>query len=86
MKVFYNIHFVWAVMLLLTFLAYFVGELGSGGFYTTLFLLLVVMLKGMLIINEFMALRDVSFLWRAIMVGWLIVVCAGIALAYTMSL
>ena len=86
MKAFYNIHFAWVVMLLLTFLAYFIGEVGSGGFYVTLFILLIAVIKSVLIINEFMALREVSFLWRAIMFGWLTVVCASIGLAYTMSL
>ena len=81
-----NIHLIWASMMLLTISSYFIGELGAGGLFATLFLLLVAGIKAGLIIRDFMELRGVSFLWRAIMYGWLLVVCSGIGIAYLVGL
>lgn len=86
MKITYNIHLVWIVMVLLTIASYFIGELGSGGLVATAFLLLAAGLKAIFIIRDFMELRGVSFLWRAIMYGWLLVVCLSIGIAYLFSL
>ena len=82
----YNIHQAWAAMLLLTLSSYFIGELGAGGLMATLLLLLTAGVKAIFIIRDFMELRGVSFLWRAIMYGWLIVVCSGIGIAYLTGL
>ena len=85
MKSAYNIHLIWASMMLLTISSYLIGEMGSGGVVATLFLLLVAGVKAVLIIRDFMELRGVSFLWRAIMYGWLVVVCASIGIAYMLG-
>lgn len=86
MKITYNMHLIWAVMMLLTLFSYFVGEVGSGGVISMLVLLLAAAIKAVLIIRDFMELRGVSFLWRAIMYGWLSVVCLSIGIAYLISL
>ncbi len=85
MKSAYNIHLIWATMMLLTISSYLIGEMGSGGVVATLFLLLVAGVKAVLIIRDFMELRGVSFLWRAIMYGWLVVVCTSIGIAYMLG-
>ncbi len=86
MKHYYNIHTVWLLMLLLTLTTYSIGEVGYGGIGVVLLLLITAAIKGGLIIRDFMDLKGVSFLWRAIMYGWLWIVCLGISIAYFMSL
>ncbi len=85
MKSTINIHLIWAVMMLLTLGSYFVGESGSGGVVAMLFLLSAAAVKSVLIIRDFMELRGVSFLWRAIMYGWLVVVISSIAVIYMIT-
>jgi len=86
MKSTINIHLIWALMMLLTLGSYFIGESGSGGVVAMLFLLSAAVVKSVLIIRDFMELRGVSFLWRAIMYGWLIIVSLSIAIIYIISI
>ena len=86
MSKFYNIHTIWLAMLLLTLTTYAIGKLGYNS-VTIIFLLLIsVVIKATFIIRDYMELRGVSLLWRIIMYGWLLIVCAGIAIAYLISL
>lgn len=85
MNKYYTIHTVYFLMITLTALSYLIGETTSGGIGAMLFLLLAVMIKGGLIIRDFMELNGVSLLWRVIMYGWLWIVCAGISVPYFMS-
>ncbi len=73
-------------MLLLTLTTYAIGKLGYSGAVVMLFLLSTAAVKSGLIIRDFMELRGVSLLWRIIMYGWLLTVCAAIAIAYIISL
>jgi len=82
---FYNAHSIWIVMVLLTLSTYSIGALGFSGIAIVLFLLFTVIVKGSLIIREFMELRGVSLLWRIIMYGWLWLVCIAIAASYIVS-
>mgnify|MGYP000137799720 FL=1 len=86
MKKFYNVHTIWLLMIVLTLSTYLMGMQGWSGIAVVLFLLLTAVIKGGLIIRDFMELRDVSFLWRAIMYGWLWTVCISIAVTYIISL
>ena len=82
----YNIHSLWLVMLLLTLTTYAIGKLGYSGVAVVSFLLITAATKAIFIIRDFMELRGVSLLWRVIMYGWLLVVIAGIAITYLVSL
>lgn len=73
-------------MLVLTIATYAVGKLGYSGLAVVSLLLATVIIKGVIIIREYMELRGVSFLWRAIMFGWLWIVVIAIAVAYAISL
>lgn len=73
-------------MLLLTLATYVMGKLNYSGVIAVLFSLTIVMVKGHFIIGDFMELKGVSFLWRAIMYGWLWTVCLAIAAAYIISI
>lgn len=86
MKNYYNAHTIWLVMMLLTLSTYAVGEQGYTGVLVVLFLLVTALIKGSFIIRDFMELKDVSLLWRAIMYGWLWTVCLVIAVTYFISL
>jgi len=73
-------------MMVLTISTYAVGKLGYGGTGAVLILLLTAVIKGSLIIRDFMELRGVSLLWRIIMYGWLWITCSVIAISYIVSL
>jgi len=82
----YNIHTIWMAMILLTLSTYSIGKLGYTGASVVFFLLFTTIVKGVLIIREFMELRGVSLLWRIIMYGWLWITCIAIGISYIISL
>ena len=86
MKQYYNIHTIYLLMMVLTVLTYALGETGYSGVVAMSFLLIAAMLKCSFIISDFMGLRGVSLLWRAIMYGWLWLVCLSIAITYVFSI
>ncbi len=73
---------LWLLMMALTISTYMVGVLGYSGTKVVMFLLLTILIKGTIIIRDFMELRGVSLLWRVIMYGWLGIVTLGIAISY----
>lgn len=82
MKKIYNPTTIWIVMLILTIFTYSMGKLGYSGRTPVMLLLLTVIIKSTFIIRDFMELRGVSLLWRAIMYGWLWLVTISIAVTY----
>jgi len=79
-------HKIWLIMMLLTITTYFVGRMGFSGILVVTFLLATAIIKSVFIIGDFMELRGVSLLWRAIMYGWLWVVCIAIAVTYLIGI
>jgi len=73
-------------MMLLTLSTYVLGKMGLTGITVVLLLLLTTLIKGGLIIRDFMGLQGVSLLWRVIMYGWLTVVCLAIGITYIISI
>ncbi len=73
-------------MITLTLSTYALGKLGFSGITVVFILLLTVIIKGTLIIRDYMELRDVSLIWRVIMYGWLWSITLAIALIYIFSL
>jgi hypothetical protein len=86
MKNIYNIHTLWLAMITLTLSTYILGKLGYSGIIIVSFLLITVIIKGTLIIRDYMELRDVSLLWRVIMYGWLWSTTFALGLIYIFSL
>jgi len=82
----YNIHSLWLAMLLLTLITYAMAKLEYSGTAAMLFVLSTATIKAVWIIRDYMGLRGVSLLWRVVMYGWLLTVCASIAIAYLISL
>ena len=77
---------LWATLLLATFLTWSMGALGETGRWGVAALAVISFWKGAVIILDFMALRNAPLLWRAITMGWMIVVWAVIAIAYIKGL
>ena len=81
---------VWAILLVATLATWTIGEvgehLGIAGPPAMLTLLAVSFVKGRLVVLDFMGLRGVKFFWRGLVIGWLLLVSALIAIAYWIAL
>lgn len=76
---------VWLALLAGTALTYWLGESGlsgSAGMAPVLLMFGLALVKGLLVILDFMELRHAPLLWRQLLVGWLGLVCCLILLAY----
>jgi hypothetical protein len=80
------LNLVWIVLMAATAVTWFVGEIHAAGPKAVALILAIAGAKGWLVIYDFMALRRVKFLWRAVVLGWLLIVLAIIMLAYRMGL
>lgn len=76
---------VWLALVVLTLLTYAVGKAGPGGKLVITGILLSVAVKGQMVADVFMGLRGVRSPWRWMVSGWLFVVLALIALAFSMG-
>ncbi len=69
-------------MIFLTLTTYAMGKAGLSGTIVVMILLGTSALKGYFIISDFMELRGVSLLWRAMMYGWLWSIIISIVIIY----
>jgi cytochrome c oxidase subunit IV len=81
-----EIDIVWGILIILTIMTYAFGKLGLNGTGIVAVLLLSIIIKGSMIIRDFMDLRGVSLLWRIIMYGWLWLISFLIGIAYLLSI
>lgn len=84
-----SVHFlnvVWVALMIATLFTWYLGKSMTMNVGLALVVLIVSAIKGWLIIEDFMALRRVRFLWRGIVLGWLLVTLAIILLAYWLGL
>lgn len=77
-----RVYVVWLLLVVLTLLTWWAGKAGFSGEGLVAALLASIFIKGHFVIADFMALRDVAFLWRALVHGWLILVSCLIFVAY----
>jgi hypothetical protein len=77
---------IWIALMVATVLTWFIGKSGPLSVTTVIIVLLIAAIKGWLIIEDFMALRRVKFLWRGLVLGWLIMTLAIILFAYWLGL
>jgi len=73
---------IWLVLMLLTVATYAIGEAGTGGTAMMLTVLGIAVIKVQMVANYFMDLRHTRWLWRGIVLGWLLLVTGLIAIAY----
>lgn len=76
---------IWLLLIILTGVTYAIGEAGLGGMAIMLTVLGTAMIKVQMVANYFMGLRRTTWLWRGIMLGWLLLVATLIAIAYLMT-
>lgn len=77
-----NAFVVWLVLVALTVGTWILGETGLGGPLVIAVLLLSISIKGQLVADAFMGMRNVSTMWRFVVSGWLLFVVGFIGLAY----
>jgi hypothetical protein len=77
---------IWLALMVATGLTWFIGKSGQMGTIAVIVIMLIAALKGWMIVYDFMALRRVKFLWRALVLGWLLLTLTIILLAYWLGL
>lgn len=75
---------VWAILILLTIFAFFVGNFKLINTFLAFVLLISTFIKGQLIIDYFMGLKEIRLRYRVIPILWLFVTLTLIAIAYYM--
>ncbi|MER2554928.1 MAG: cytochrome C oxidase subunit IV family protein [Thauera sp.] len=77
---------LFATLIIATFATWGMGSLGVTGTWGVAILAAISFWKGAVVILDFMALRHAPLLWRALTMGWIIVVWSLIAIAYIKGL
>jgi cytochrome c oxidase subunit IV len=77
---------VWLILILLTVFAFLVGKFELGGITIVSTLLLSTLIKGQIVVDYFMGLHQVRWLWRIILYSWLLLVIGLIGFAYWLGL
>ena len=73
---------LWFFLSLATGITWGVADSGRSGMAIVLFVFALAVVKGAVVILDFMELRHAPALWRRVVLGWLLVVVAGILFAY----
>ncbi len=78
----------WVLLLVATGITYVLGEMGlvshAGGWFLAGLGVLTV-IKGVAVIQVFLEMRHAPALWRWLLLGWLALVIALVALAYLLG-
>lgn len=75
---------IYIILVFLTLFAFLAGWIGLVSSSIVAILLVTTFIKGQLIIDYFMGLKDVQFKYRVIPIAWLIFVLFFIGIAYYM--
>ncbi len=87
-RLFTPVNIVWIILVLATGLSYWIAEGRPGQALGPLrvgLLFALAAVKGWLVIDFFMGLRRAPVFWRRIVLGWLVAVCALLALVYAVT-
>ncbi|MCD6190997.1 MAG: cytochrome C oxidase subunit IV family protein [Sulfurimonas sp.] len=76
------LEYVWVILIVLTVFAFLLGYLKYVSTALVAVLLITTFLKGALVTDYFMGLKDVKLKYRLIPIIWLLVVISLIAVAY----
>jgi len=76
------LEYTWIILVLLTIFAYLLGYMKYINTSLIALLLFTTLIKGELVIDYFMGLKDVTFKYRVIPIAWLVFVISSIAYAY----
>lgn len=77
-----RINLVWLALVLATGATWWLGETGAAGRQAMMALLTIAGIKCALVAWEFMAFKDANWLWRGLLLGWLLLVTTLIALKF----
>lgn len=80
------LNIIWLALMGATLLTWLIGKSGQFSVGMVVAVLLISAIKGWMIIYDFMALRRVRWLWRGVVLGWLLLTLAVILLAYWLGL
>lgn len=86
-----RLNIIWSILLSATALTWWLGEYNTSGqsaLVTAGVVLLLAVLKGWYIVQDFMELRHGPRLWRYLMLAWIVVMAAllfGASLWYTLK-
>ena len=73
---------IWLILLLLTGITYRFGDSVMHGAVVMLSVMGIAAFKVQLVVNYYMGLHRTRWLWRGIMLGWLLLVTGLISIAY----
>jgi len=76
------LEFTWIILTVLTLFAYLLGYLKIISTFFVAILLFTTFIKGALVIDYFMGLKNVSFKYRIIPILWLSIIIILIGVAY----
>lgn len=76
------LEYVWIILVILTIFAYLLGYLKYVSSFFVAVLLITTFIKGQLVVDYFMDLKNVQLKYRLIPIIWLSVVISLIAAAY----
>jgi hypothetical protein len=82
MKIKYYLEWVYFTLILLTVFAFILGKISSISNFMIIILLLSTLIKGYLIIDYFMGLKEVRAKYRFIPILWLVLVLGGIGFSF----
>jgi len=77
-----NLEIIWIILIILTVFAYLLGYLNYIDSALVGILLLTTFIKGALVIEHFMGLKDVELKYRIVPTVWLGFVLSAISFAY----
>lgn len=75
----------WLTLVGLTLLTFLLGVLGYEGGLLVLAVLLIAIVKGQLIVDQFMLLRTGAPMWRMLLTGYLVTIGVLIASAFVFA-
>ncbi len=76
---------IWVILIALTLSTAYIGYLELSGLYIVAFLLLTVTVKGQLIIDHYIGLKNVRGFWRLAMLGFVYIIPGIIFTGYYLS-
>lgn len=77
---------IFAFLIAATGVTWWVGESGSAGPAAVALILALALVKGWLVVRDFMGLRRAGLLWNLLVGGWLVVILSVIAATYWKAL
>ncbi|SFV54330.1 hypothetical protein MNB_SM-6-727 [hydrothermal vent metagenome] len=77
-----TVEIVWGVLIAFTIFAYLLGKLHLASGFMVGVLLFTTFVKGQLVIDYFMGMKNVSLKYRLIPTIWLVVIISTIAFSY----